>query len=440
MTRSLRRLSTLSLAASIAALAVPARASEPPPWEAWPWGRTFESPVARPPDGVVRVCSFDWPICAHGDSPAATLGALATAEAAMSAFSSRSRLPTPMPDARGGSPAFDLYLAKTDGAPLRVGFEAPTSTPVDRAAAFAIVDARLPEGCARRTAIARGVAMAMLAAVDGGADAGSFGVTSSYLAASATGCWTAALQAVDDAQEHPERALVRGADFDDASIVLPLYLEGGFGAGPPGTLLSALWYGGRQTTPPEATRFHNQPDLWETIRRVGRAKEKRLDEVMLDIAIARAFYGDREDGQHVAESAFAGAFGRVRFDAAWPFRTLPRRVAFTPLEPTGSTYVWIDLAGAPSDLSLAIHAEWESPVTMRWAVVRVGENGEETSRIEITTERGIRVVERSVLGLGGLAGLVVVGVNIGDLGINEPFRLDEAPYEPHGGTLYVVRE
>ena len=409
-------------------------------WEAWPWGRTFASPVARPPDGATRVCSFTLPLCVHGASAPATLRALASAEAAMTAMSIQARLPPPMPDVAGGSPAFDLYLGKTDGVALRVGFEAPTSSPVDRAAAFAIVDERLAEGCARQTAIARGVAMGMLAAVDGGADAGSFGVTSSYLAANATGCWTAALEGVDDAQDHPERALVRGDDFADASVVLPLYLEGGFGAGAPGTLLSALWYGGRQSTPPEASRFHNQPDLWETIHRVARAKEKRLDEVMLDIAVARAFYGDRDDGQHVGESAFAGRFGRIRFDASWPWRSFPRRVAFTPLEPTGSTYVWIDLADAPKGLTLGMHAEWEAPVTMRWALVRVGPDGEEASRIEVTTERGVRVVERSVLELEGMAGLLIVGVNVGEVGKNHPFRLDEAPYEPHGGTVYVVRE
>jgi hypothetical protein len=264
---------------------------------------------------------------------------------------------------------------------------------------------------------------------------------SSYLAASVTDCWASALEGVDDAQDHPERALVRAGDLDDdGSVVLPLYLEGGFGAGAEGTLLTALFYGEQQSTPAEASRFHNQPDLWATLRRVAHVKEKRLDDVLLDVAVARAFYGDRDDGRHVPESAFAGAFGRVRFDASWPFATLPRRVAFTPLEPTGATYVWVDLAGAKSELALGIHAEWEAPVTMRWALVRVGEGGDEVSRIEVTTERGVRMVERTAQELAHLAGLLIVGVNLGEVALDHPFRIDEAPYEPHGGTVYVVRE
>jgi hypothetical protein len=311
--------------------------------------------------------------------------------------------------------------------------------PVDRASTFAIVDAKITGGCALRVAVTRAVATGMLAAIDGGEAGGYFAATSSYLAASVTGCWSSVLAGVDDAQRHPERAMISAGDLDDeAAVVLPLYLDGGFGGGAPGSLLTALWYGGRQRTPADASRFHNQPDVWEVLRRVGRAKEKKLDEIMLDIAIARAFWGSREDTQHVTESSFTGDFGRVRFDASWAHTSLPRRVAFTPLEPTGATYAWVDLAGAPQSLVLGLHAEWESPVTMRWATVRVGLDGEEVSRIEVTTERGIRVVERSIHELSGLSGLLIVGVNVGEIAIDHPFRIDEAPYEPHGGTLYVA--
>lgn len=433
------RLSPATIVAAFAALLAPSVAGAEAAWETWPSGRTFDSPVSRP-QGLARVCSLDAPLCVHAKDGAAAVSALAIAESALGTLSIQSRLPPPMPDGdRGGSSAFDLYLADTGARTLRIGTELPTSMPVDRAATFAIVSARLPDGCGRRTAIARAVATGMLAAIDGGESGGYFSATASYLAASATGCWSSVLAGIDDAQRHPERAIIAAGDLDDdSSVVLPLYVDGGFGGGAPGSLLTALWYGGRQRTPEDATRFHNQPDAWEVLRRVGRTKDKKLDEIMLDFAIARGFWGSREDTQHINESAFAGDFGRVRFDASWPYATLPRRVAFTELEPTGSTYAWIDLAGAPASLVLGIHAEWESPVTMRWAVVRVGLDGEEVSRIEVTTERGIHVVERSIHELSNLSGLLIVGINVGEIAIDHPFRVDEAPYEPHGGTLYVA--
>jgi hypothetical protein len=417
-----------------------------PPWETWPSGRTFGSEVARPePPASARVCSFELPVCVHapdeGSLPTA-MTTLAEAESAIRFLSLQARLPWPHSDVPlGGTGAFDLYLVRGQRAGYRTGFEMPSSAPVDRASSFGLLRAELPPGCVRRTAIHRLVAISMLAEIDAGADAGSFAATASYLAALGTGCLGPLLDAVDASQTHPERAAMFAEHVDDPDVspLLPWYLDEGFGGGAPGSLVTALWYGGRQSTPRDASRFHDQPDLFDVVTRVAKSKQKKLDDVLVDFAIARAFLGDRDDGLHLPETRPFGPFGRVRFDASWQHSTLPRRLAFTPLEPTGATFLWIDLAGAPPTLELDVHIEWEEPVTMHFALIRVGHDGQEVSRIDLSRERGVRVLERRMLELADLAGVMIIGVNAGEIGPDHPFRANEAPYEPHGGTIYVVK-
>ena len=236
--------------------------------------------------------------------------------------------------------------------------------------------------------------------------------------------------------------MIDASPVDDelASPLLPWYLDAAFGVQTPGTLLTAFWYGGRQVTPPTATRFHNDPDFIRVLARVAKSKEKALDDVLIDFAVSRAFFGDRDDQLHLEETAFLGTFGRPRFDASWTYGSLPRRLAFTPLGPTGVVYLWLDLAGAPEHPGVNFHASWESPVTIHWALVRVGKDGQEISRIDVTHERGVYVSERRVLELEGAAGLLLVGVSAGEVALDHPFRIDEAPYEPHGGTIYLYAD
>lgn len=412
-----------------------------PPWETFPTGRAFTSEVARPTALSERVCSLSQPVCVHGraGSAASAFATLTVAEEAMRALTLQAGLPPPRPDGDlGGSPALDLYLGRPDGDRMRVGLELPTSSPVDRTSAFAVIDERAT-GCALRIAVFRAVASAQIASIDAGAEAGEFASISSYLAAVLGGCPRELDDAVDRAQRAPEASIFH-ADTVDAfapSPILPLYLEGGFASGAVGALLTALVYGGEQSTPAGTTRYRNRIDMFEVLRRVAKARDKRVDEALLDLAVARAFMGDRDDGRHVRETASFGAFGRVRFDGVWSVSTLPRRAAFTPLMPTGSTYFWIDLAGAKKGVRVALHIEWEQPSTFRWAAVRIGRDGEEISRVEITTPQAVETVEREISVLDDVAALLLVGVNVGEVGPGHPFRVDEAPYEPHGGTVFA---
>jgi hypothetical protein len=456
------------------------------PWE-WPPGRTLTLPpdVRRPAfQRPARLCSFREPVCVHWETAGAggererergarggreagasthphastrtpawlerrATSALAEAERAVR-YLHRAGLPQPERDgfgeaAPGGSGAFDLYFdpaMSVDGySNHRIGIEPASSIPRDRAAAFGLVAADLDvdDGCAGRSAIARLVALAQLAAVDAGESPGTLAASAQLLAWDVTGC--VPLTAIDDAQRFPERPLMPVTEPDDptASPLLPYYLDEGFGAGVPGALFIDLFRASGQRTPPLALRYTNV-DFFVTLQQLSRGAKKTMADLLSDAAVARAFLGDREDGLHLPASAVFGAFGRPRFEAAWDYARLPKQLSFTPLYPTGASYTWIDLEGAPKGAGVIVSLAWERPITIRWTVVRVGHDGQELSRVDITREPGVFEVQRTILELEGAAGLLLVGVSVGEVGPQDPFRSDEAPYEPHGGTIYVLRQ
>src|SRR5262249_17022672 len=129
-----------------------------------------------------------------------------------------------------------------------------------------------------------------------------------------------------------------------------------------------------------------------------------------------------------------------RFEWAVPFASLPRRLApSAPIEPTGATYLWLDLASAPPDAELTVVADWELPSLFRWALIKVDRSGMEAGRLEVAGVYGDSHVERTVVGLADLAGIMVVGVNAGSADRGHPFDPDEAPFMPHAYTVTFAR-
>lgn len=438
-----RLLATPGPSASAPSAAAPSAAAPPaaPSWHSWPFGRLFGSPVSRPAQGQLRLCSFEAPFCVHASQADGreALDVLREAERAYQVYRLQAQLPPPERDGdAGGSGAVDLYLTELPGASFRVGFEVPTRFPHDRAPVFGLI-ARGLGACSRATAVHRAVATAHLAAIDGGEAGSTFASTSAYLAMQSTGCLLPALGGVDQAQAHPEAPLLVPGEPDDpdASPLLPWMLDAWLGASAPGALVTALWYGSQQSTPAESPRFRNDPDLFTAVARLARTRKSKPDEMLLDLAVTRAFLGERSDGVHLPEGAWLGRAGRVRFDASWPHPSLPRRVAFRPVGPAGMVYIWVDLEKAPEHPQLGVRAEWEYPVTMRWAMVRVSPEGHEISRLVLPHQRGVFSADGLVMELEGAAGLLIVGVSAGEIDLDQPFHIDEAPYEHHGGTVHV---
>ncbi|WP_437634779.1 hypothetical protein [Sorangium sp. So ce854] len=420
-------------------------------------GRPVVSPVQRPDarDAPQRACSFTLPVCAHApaDVPgAAVLEGLAHLEAAMRAYDALG-LPRPLPDGeRGGGPSYDLYLERGPRrGPLRVGHDmrAPGER-FDTASAFAVAAAPAPGrgGCASASDAAYALAHAVAARLDAGAEEGALAMAASYLAAVAAPCPAEELAAVDAFQRAPERALTGAAlGALDGALLFPWYLDDAYGTGTPAQVATSLLAIAAQPTPAGAARFRGEPDVFDALRASLRARGKDLGDLLLDFAVARAFLGSRSDGAHLSDAARFGDFGRVRFEWSLPYATLPRRVApLRPIEPTGATYLWLDLAaeGAAGAADLAAAeitfvADWELPALFRWAIVKVDRQGAEAGRVEVAGIFGSSRAQRTVVGLDGLAGLLIVGVNAGSMIRSRPFDPDDAPFMPHGYAVWLSR-
>ncbi len=413
------------------------------------------SPVQRPDerDAPQRACSFTLPVCVHApaDVPgAALLESLAHLEAAMRAYDALG-LPRPLPDgARGGSPSYDLYLERGPRrSPTRVGHDLrAVGERFDAASAFAFITAPGRGGCTSASDAAYALGHAVAVRLDAGAEEGALAMAASYLAAIAAPCAAEELAAIDAFQRAPERALTGAAlGALDGALLFPWYLDDAYGTGTPAQVAMSLLAIAAQSTPAGAPRFRAEPDTFDALRASLRSRGEDLDDLLLELAIARAFLGSRSDGAHLSDAERFGDFGRVRFEWSLPYATLPRRVApLRPIEPTGATYVWLDLsaenAGARPDLKAAeitFVADWELPALFRWAIVKVDRQGAEAGRVEVAGIFGSSRAQRTVVGLDGLSGLLLVGVNAGSMIRSRPFDPDDAPFMPHAYTVWLSK-
>jgi hypothetical protein len=224
-------------------------------------------------------------------------------------------------------------------------------------------------------------------------------------------------------------------------LAVPWYVDLALGAGTPGSVPTGLEVIGAQRTAGGSWLWSNEPDLFDALRGTLKARTPpiTIDDFWMDLAIARLFMGTRDDGVHFGESASTGSFGRIRFDWSLPYASLPRRVSpDRPIDPSGSTFIWIDLSGAPKGARLAFRLEWEGPVPFRWALVRIDREGREVSRVMITPQQKATLAEKNLDVLDDLAGVALVGVNVGDLRLDDPFDPDATPYEPHGYVVTVA--
>lgn len=421
----------------------------PPDDEVRPTGREVAPLRARPEaaEAPVVACSFREPVCVHAPAatpPAASLWTLRHAERAIQVYRALG-LPGPLPDgALGGGPGFDLYLVPGTEHPVTTIDLLPQGRGIDRQSAFTVMaPPALPDACEARAAVAHAIAEAICLRFDAGAEEGAIAMTASYLSSIASGCELVDMAAIDDFQRAPERAITAGsAGVADGSLLFPWFLDDAYGRGTPGNVIAALFSIATQRTPPGSWTWNNEPDLFDALRASMKDRGQSLDDLLLDFAIARAFVGSRSDEAHLVDVARFGDMGRVRFEWSVPFTSLTpaRRLAPTlPIDPTGSTYVWLDLEGAPAGAELTFAADWELPSLFRWALLKIDRSGAEAGRVTVAGVYGDGHVERSVVGLDGLAGVLIVGVNAGSVDRSRPFDPDEVPLAPHSYTVTLAR-
>lgn len=392
------------------------------------------------PVALGSLCSFTRPLCVHATEPAV----VENLPAALSAFESAYErailalgLPAPLGDRdRGGSDALDWYLS-AEGE-LSVSQEALLPGRMDSAPVFCRGgSALLP----RQATLCVGEALASTF------DAGESPETRRAFALELwwiTGTKTSLdVQAIDDAQRHPEEALAfdaaRGGSSASRLALLLEMLETTRSVASPGVLSASLLSAAASRTPPGAPRYDDEPDIFDVLRHSVDEELPRYADLMVDFALRRALAGDRDDGTRFPAISFAGSFARPQFDWVIPFSSLPRRVlSGRPVAQSGAELIWLDMDDAPIGAAIGFRAEWELPVAFQWRILVIDREGREARRIDVTFQERASSADARVLRLDGAKAIIIAGVNLGGVELSHPFDPDIQPFEPAACTVYLV--
>ena len=409
---------------------------------ALPTGNRLAAQLERP-HSAGAACSARVPVCVQRGSAipgADALSALSALELAYERVVQALGLPAPLgDDGHGGSDALDWYL---DGEhhELVTERDALGLGGFDRAAGFCVsaggTDAALLE---RDATLCVGEVIAKrLAPGEPAAIQRAFATELWWITGRVT---SLDVQAIDDTQRHPERALAaRGSEPSAAASLLFDFLERARSSQRSGGLVTSLLSAAASTTPSGAFEWNDEPDVFDVLRHSLDEDTLRAATLFGQYGVSRAFLGDRDDGTHPPYGEWAGAFGRANYDWVIRFSSLPRRVrASRPIEPTGIELIWVDLDEVPIGVSLGFESEWEAPVAFRWTLVSVDDHGQEMARVDVPFQERGRSSEGRVVNLMGVRAVLAIGVNMGGVDLSHPFDPDLDPFEAQSCTAYFAR-
>jgi hypothetical protein len=408
-----------------------------------PTGARFAAERERP-HSMGAACSARRPVCVQrgeGSTPSQALRALQALELAYERVTLASNLPAPLPDdGHGGSDALDWYLS---GGNHELATERDALGPgaLDRAAAFCVSGASDddPHSLERNATLCVGEAIAKR--LDPGEVPGIQRAFASELWWLTGSIGSLDVQAVDDAQAHPERAIAtRSAEANAAATLLFEFLESARSSQAAGGLVTSLLSAAASSTPTGAFEWNNEPDVFDVLRHSVDEDTAKLATLLGDYAVSRAFLGDRDDGTHPPFLEWAGAFARPRYDWTIKFSSLPRRVrASRPIEPSGIELIWVDLDEVPIGVSLGFESEWEAPVSFKWRLISVDDQGREMARVDVPFQERGRSSEGRVVNLTGVRAVLAIGINMGGVDLAHPFDPDQDPFEAQSCTAYFAR-
>jgi hypothetical protein len=387
---------------------------------------------AAPPDGSsawTRGCSFRHPFCVHASSATQTASILAALEATDRAWDVATGAlalapPDPEPDGR-----WHVYLVDdVDGGSTALLAGRDPLAHFDRASSFALVDRRLPAGCALDFAVARAVVRASLWRMAPATDEGSARAESQMLARLATPCDVGTGSDEDERafQNHPERALVdpASASFERGAALFFEWLDGRFATGP-GALVAGLWSLAPTRTSTEAWQWSGSPTGFDVLRvslKNALGTDSTLDDVLARFAVHRAL---------TLPSANVG------WHVRWP-ATGRRFASPVPVAPTGASYVLVDVAGAPGGARLRVEVTWEDFARMRWDIVKLDAQGAALADVPVTSLPLGTSASMTLEPLDGVDRVLIVGTNVGST--EHPFDPDQGWWEPHGWLLTLEGE
>ena len=402
------------------------------------WGeRASYDPVGRPSFGAPAACSLTEAVCVHraaSTSTAAAAAVLLHAEHALMALRALS-MPAPLEDGGlGGSYALDLYVDRALAGSAAYGDMPSVADRYDRASAYGLVGlagsrdttVRGADSCQLESDVTRTVAQASLLGLDAAINDGTLAMQSSYLASLIAPCSTLEAAAINRFQRTPWRGIneIPRESFA-GSMLFPSFLDSTHGVAEPGKLMTALIAISAQKSPNAEEHFHNEPDIFDALRKVTKARDHEFADVLANFAIARAFAGDRSDGSHLIDTEHFGALARPRFEWAVDYDSFPRRLAPAhPVHPTGSSFLWVDFGNADTSAGLLVKVEWEESFVFMWSLVRVDQNGRELGRVTKGAMWGKNELVLSIADLKGAAGVLIVGVSLGNDDRSEPFDPD----------------
>ncbi len=405
-----------------------------------PTGSPFAAEIERP-RGSSAACSAGLPVCVErgsGVSGEQALAALHSLELAYERVVQALALPAPLSDdGQGGSDALDWYLDARQSE-LLVERDAMQLSALDSAAAFCVGGALDPQLMERDATLCVGQAIAKrLDPAETPALQRAFATELWWITGRIT---SLDVQEVDDAQAHPERAVAgRSARPSAAAPLLLDFLEQARSSQDSAGLIGALFSASVGTKAVGAFEWNNEPDVFDVLRHSLDEDTAKMASLLGDYAVSRAFLGDRDDGTHPPYEAWAGAFGRARYDWVLPFSSLPRRVrASRPLEPTGIELIWIDLDEVPLGTSLGFEAEWEAPVAFKWRLLSLDDRGREVARVDVPFQERGRSSEGRVVNLLNVRAVLAIGINMGGVDLAHPFDPDLDPFEPQSCTAYFA--
>lgn len=180
----------------------------------------------------------------------------------------------------------------------------------------------------------------------------------------------------------------------------------------------------RHVTTVGSARWHNQPDSLDVLRASISTTRTEIAKFYADFALAQWF-----EFENLRSS-----------DTVWQLKSseLPRRVAASiPLEPLGTAYFKIKL-DKKLKAKLAMRAEWEHPVPMKWLLVQLDKDGLPIHRVDVAFLDHARSADRSFVPEAETDSILFIGVNLGAIEVAHQFDPDQEPWESHQLTLYLT--